>query len=342
MLGVGVSGGFSANLMFGPTDALLAGITNEALTSSNINYEVAVTGNWYFIIVSTFVLTAVGSFVTEKIVEPRLGEYTGEYQPDDEPITEDEKRGMRHALISLLVFLAMMALLTIPENAPLRALNEETGQMTLDYFLANGLLFMIFLLFAIPGYFYGRTTGKIRNSHDLVTGMSEAMSSMGGYLVLAFFAAQFINYFAYTNLGTILSVSGAELLAGIGFVGLPLIMAFILVTAFINLFIGSASAKWAIMAPIFVPMLYELNISPEMTQMAYRVADSSTNIISPLMAYFAMVIVFAQRYDKKSGIGTLISTMLSYSIAFLITWSILLVIWYVLGLPLGPGAPVTL
>lgn len=338
----GVSGGFSANLMFGPTDALLAGITNEALTSAGYNYEVAVTANWYFLIVSTFVLTAVGAYVTEKIVEPRLGEYTGDYQPDDEPITDDEKRGMRNALIALVLFLAVMAFLMIPENAPLRALNEDTGQMTLDNFLANGLLFMIFLLFAIPGYFYGKTTGKIKNSHDLVTGMTEAMRSMGGYLVLAFFAAQFINYFSYTNLGTILAVSGARVLEGIGFVGLPLILGFVLVTAFINLFIGSASAKWAIMAPIFVPMLLELNIAPEMTQMAYRIADSSTNIISPLMSYFAMIIVFAQRYDKKSGIGTLVSTMLSYSIAFLIVWTLLLMVWYYLGLPLGPGAPATL
>ncbi len=338
----GVSGGFSANLMFGPTDALLAGITNEALTSAGYNYEVAVTANWYFLIVSTFVLTAVGAYVTEKIVEPRLGEYTGDYQPDDEPITDDEKRGMRNALIALVLFLAVMAFLMIPENAPLRALNEDTGQMTLDNFLANGLLFMIFLLFAIPGYFYGKTTGKIKNSHDLVTGMTEAMRSMGGYLVLAFFAAQFINYFSYTNLGTILAVSGARVLEGIGFVGLPLILGFVLVTAFINLFIGSASAKWAIMAPIFVPMLLELNIAPEMTQMAYRIADSSTNIISPLMSYFAMIIVFAQRYDKKSGIGTLVSTMLSYSIAFLIVWALLLMVWYYLGLPLGPGAPATL
>ena len=338
----GVSGGFSANLMFGPTDALLAGITNEALTSAGYNYEVAVTANWYFLIVSTFVLTAVGAYVTEKIVEPRLGEYTGDYQPDDEPVTDDEKRGMRNALIALVLFLAVMAFLMIPENAPLRALNEDTGQMTLDNFLANGLLFMIFLLFAIPGYFYGKTTGKIKNSHDLVTGMTEAMRSMGGYLVLAFFAAQFINYFSYTNLGTILAVSGARVLEGIGFVGLPLILGFVLVTAFINLFIGSASAKWAIMAPIFVPMMLELNIAPEMTQMAYRIADSSTNIISPLMSYFAMIIVFAQRYDKKSGIGTLVSTMLSYSIAFLIVWALLLVVWYYLGLPLGPGAPATL
>lgn len=335
----GVSGGFSANLMFGPTDALLVGITNEALVSAGISYEVGVTSNWYFLIVSTFLLTIVGAYVTDKIVEPRLGEYTGDYQPNDEPITDDESKGMLYALISLIAFIALMAFLMIPENAPFRSLNEDSGQMTLDNFLGNGLIFLIFLLFAIPGFVYGRKTGKIKTSHDLVTGMTEAMSSMGGYLVLAFFAAQFINYFSYTNLGTLIAVSGANFLEAIGFVGLPLILAFIIVTAFINLFIGSASAKWAIMAPIFVPMLFELNIAPEMTQVAYRIADSSTNIISPLMSYFAMIIVFAQRYDKKSGIGTLVSTMLSYSIAFLITWAILLILWYFLRLPLGPGAP---
>ncbi|SFC54649.1 aminobenzoyl-glutamate transport protein [Alkalibacterium subtropicum] len=335
----GVSAGFSANLIFGPTDALLVGITNEALTSGGIEYDVAVTANWYFMIVSTFVLTVVGALVTEKVVEPRLGEYNGSYKPNDEPITDLENKGMRNALIALLVFLAIMAFLMVPANGALRALNDE-GVMTLDNFLRNGLLFMILLLFAVPGYFYGKTTGKIETSHDLVKGMSESMASMGGYLVLAFFAAQFINYFSYTNLGLILAVNGAEFLEAIGFVGLPLILAFILVTAFINLFIGSASAKWAIMAPVFAPMLFEVNIAPEMTLMAYRIADSSTNIISPLMSYFAMILVFAQRYDEESGLGTIISTMLSYSIAFLITWTLLLIVWYVLGLPLGPGAQI--
>lgn len=338
----GVSAGFSANLIFGPTDALLVGITNEALTAGGIDYDVAVTANWYFLIASTFLLTAVGAFVTEKIVEPRLGEYNGSYKPNDDPITAIQNKGMRNALIALLVFLGIMALLMIPQNAPLRALDEATGNMTLDAFLRQGLLFMIFLLFAVPGYFYGKTTGKIQSSHDLVKGMSESMSSMGGYLVLAFFAAQFINYFSYTNLGLILAVSGADFLEAIGFVGLPLILAFILVTAFINLFMGSASAKWAIMAPVFVPMLFSVNIAPEMTLMAYRIADSSTNVISPLMSYFAMILVFAKRYDEKSGLGTIISTMLSYSIAFLIAWTLLLVVWYMIGLPLGPGAQVIL
>jgi aminobenzoyl-glutamate transport protein len=336
----GVSGGFSANLIFGPTDALLVGITNEALVAGGIDYEVAVTANWYFLIVSTFVLTIVGAIVTEKWVEPRLGEYTGSYRPDNEPLTALQEKGLRNALFALIAFILVMAVLMVPENAPLRAPNDA-GVMTLDAFLSQGLLFMIFLLFAFPGFVYGKTIGKIKDSRDFVKGMSESMSSMGGYLVLAFFAAQFINYFSYTNLGTILAVSGADLLESIGFVGLPLILGFIIISAFINLFMGSASAKWAIMAPIFAPMMHSLNIAPEMTLMAYRIADSSTNIISPLMSYFAMILVFAKRYDEDSGLGTIISIMISYSIAFLILWTVLLVIWYFLGLPLGPGAPAT-
>ncbi|WP_277630792.1 AbgT family transporter [Atopococcus tabaci] len=338
----GVSAGFSANLVFGPTDALLSGITNEALASVGIPYEVAVTGNWYFIIVSTFLLALVGTLVTEKIVEPNLGEYTGAYKPTDEPLTEEENKGLKHAGIALLLFLALMMFLMIPESAPLRDLDPETGEMTLQSFLSSGLIFFIFLVFAIPGYFYGRATNKIRTSHDFVESMTESMRSMGGYIVLAFFAAQFINYFSYTNLGLLLASAGADFLEAIGFTGIPLIIAFILFTSFINLFMGSASAKWAIMGPVFVPMFFKLGLSPEMTQMAYRIADSSSNVISPLLSYFAMILVFMKRYEKDSGLGTLISTMLPYTIAFLISWTALLVIWYFFGLPLGPGAPVTL
>lgn len=337
----GVSGGFSANLLIGPTDALLTGITNAALDSAGVNYQMAVTGNWYFMIASTFVLTIVGTWLTDRIIEPRLGEYTGSFMPDDAPLTEGENRGLRNAGLALLAFVILMGFLMVPANAPLRSLNEATGQMTLDNFLSHGLIFAIFLLFTIPGIVYGKTVGKLNNSHDFVESMTESMKSMGGYIVLAFFAAQFINYFAYTNLGTILSVNGAEFLESIGFTGMPLIVAFIVVAAFMDLFLGSASAKWAIMAPIFVPMMFQLGLTPELTQTAYRIADSVVNIITPLMSYFPMVLVFMQRYDKKSGLGTLISTMLPYSIAFFFAWVGLLIIWYVFGLPLGPGAFVT-
>ena len=169
--------------------------------------------------------------------------------------------------------------------------------------------------------------------------MGKAMSSMGGYLALAFAASQFIAYFGYSNLGTILAVKGAEGLKSVGFTGLPLMLAFIVLTGFINLFMGSASAKWAIMAPVFIPMLMQLGYSPELTQVAFRIGDSCTNVISPLMSYFAFIVTFCQKYDKNSGMGTLISTMMPYSIVFLISWSIVFIIWYTLGLPIGPGAP---
>lgn len=336
----GVSGGFSANLIFGPTDALLAGITNEALRASKISATVDVTGNWYFLIVSTFILTIVGTLVTEKIVIPNLGEYKGSYVHDDKPITDLEKKALRNSLIAILIFVVILILAMAPQNAILKEA-DKSGDINIQHFLGNGLIFAILLLFLIPGVVYGKTVGKINSSNDLVEAMSQAMKSMSGFLVLAFFAAQFVSFFAYTNLGTVLSVKGAEFLEAIGLTGIPLIILFIILSAFINLFIGSASAKWAIMAPIFVPMFFKMGLSPELTQMAYRIADSSTNIISPLMNYFAMIVIFMQKYDKDRGLGTLISTMLPYSMAFLLLWSVLLIIWMAFGLPLGPGAPLT-
>ena len=336
----GVSGGFSANLIFGPTDALLAGITNEALRASKISATVDVTGNWYFLIVSTFVLTLVGTLVTEKIVIPNLGEYKGSYVHDDKPITDLEKKALRNSLIAILIFVVILILAMAPQNAILKEA-DKSGDVNIQHFLGNGLIFAILLLFLIPGVVYGKTVGKINSSNDLVEAMSQAMKSMSGFLVLAFFAAQFVSFFAYTNLGTVLSVKGAEFLEAIGLTGIPLIILFIILSAFINLFIGSASAKWAIMAPIFVPMFFKMGLSPDLTQMAYRIADSSTNIISPLMNYFAMIVIFMQKYDKDRGLGTLISTMLPYSMAFLLLWSVLLIIWMAFGLPLGPGAPLT-
>lgn len=209
--------------------------------------------------------------------------------------------------------------------------------MTLNNFLNNGLLPMILLAFAIPGVAYGKTVGTMKTTNQIVAGMSTGIGTMNSYLVLVFFASQFISYFNYTKIGTVVAVNGAEFLKNINFIGIPLIVSFMFLSSFLNLFMGSASAKWAIMAPIFVPMMFSLNISPELTQIAYRIGDSSTNIITPLMSYFAAIVAFAQRYDKTAGIGTLISNMLPYSFAYLIFWSLFLVIWIFIGLPLGPG-----
>lgn len=317
---------------------MLAGITNEALRSANIDYQIAPTANWYFMMASTVLLTIVGTLITEKIVEKNLGTYTGDYTPDKSEVTSIETKALKNAGIAVLIFIIIMAILMFPKNALFRMYDEAKGKMTLDVFMHNGFMVMILLLFLIPGVVYGKTTGKIKDSRDVIAAMTGAMESMGAMLVLSFFAAQFVNYFSYTNLGTIISVKGAELLESIGFTGLPLIIAFIIVSAFLNLFIGSASAKWAIMAPIFLPMMMRLGLTPELTQVAYRIGDSTTNIITPLMSYFAMIVMFAQKYDEESGIGTLISTMLPYSMIFLISWTALMIVWYMLGLPLGPGA----
>lgn len=337
----GVSGGFSANLALGTTDPLLTGLTNQALTATNIDMQIAATSNWWFLAASTFLIVIVGTIVTEKVVEKNLGTYEGDYVHNEDDLTPLENKGLRNAGIALLVFIVIMAFLMFPPNAIFREPETVEGVelLTLKNFLANGLMLLILLIFLVPGLAYGKTTGVIKDSNDLVKMMTKSMQGMGGYLVLAFFASQFVAYFGKSNLGTLLSVSGAEFLKSIGLNGIPLILLFIILSAFINLFMGSASAKWAIMAPIFVPMLFEMEIHPALTQVAYRIGDSTTNIISPLMSYFAMIVVFMQKYDKDSGLGTLISTMMPYTGFFLISWSTFLIIWMLLGIPVGPGAP---
>lgn len=335
----GVSGGFSANLIIGTTDPLLTNITNEALKAGGIDVQIAATCNWYFLFASTFLVTIIGTLVTTKIVEKNLGEYHGTYEPDEEPITDLERKGLRNALIGILVYIVIMAVLMFPANAPFRSFEETANALTLKEFLGNGLILALLLLFLVPGVIYGKTVGTIKDSQDLVDQMTKAMQGLGGFLVLAFFCAQFVEYFSKTNLALILAKNGAEFLESVGLNGLPLLILFVFVSAFINLFIGSASAKWAIMAPIFVPMMYEIGLSPALTQVAYRIGDSTTNIITPLMAYFAMIVVFMQKYDKKAGLGTLTSMMLPYSLSFLGGWTVFLIIWYVLGIPVGPDAP---
>ena len=208
--------------------------------------------------------------------------------------------------------------------------------------LGSGLVPIIVIFFALPGLAYGKSIGTIKNDSDVMGMLTKSMQGMAGYIVLVFFAAQFIAYFGYTNLGTILAVKGADFLETAGIGGIPLVIGFILIVGFLNLFMGSASAKWAILAPVFIPMLMRIGYSPEFTQLAYRIGDSSTNIISPLMSYFAMIIVFMQKYDKKASLGTLISVMLPYSITFLIGWSIFLAAWMLSGFPIGPEVQILL
>lgn len=332
----GVSGGFSANLLIGTIDPLLGGISTEAAKLMDPTYAVSATANWYFMIVSTFIIMIVGAWVTERIVEPRLGKYEGNEKAELHDITKEEKRGLRFAGMAFLLFIAGMAAMIGPVSGILR--DQNNGQILGHSPFMNSIVLIIALFFFFPGLAYGIGAKTVKNDKDVAHFMGKAMSTMGGYLVLAFVASQFVAYFSYTNLGTILAVNGAAFLKSTGMVGLPLILGFILVSAFINLFIGSASAKWAIMAPVFVPMFMALGFSPEFTQVAYRIGDSTTNIISPLMSYFAVIVAFAEKYDKKMGIGTIISTMLPYSLAFLLFWTVLMIIWFVAGWPIGPDA----
>ncbi|SET39960.1 aminobenzoyl-glutamate transport protein [Oceanobacillus limi] len=335
----GVSGGFSANLFLSGTDALLGELTIAGAAIFDPTYadNMNIAMNYYFIIVSVFVLTIVGTWVTEKIVEPRLGEYKGDYREKLETLASSEKKGLVWSGVALLIGAILVSLLVLPENAPMRGTGERP---IIESPFMSSLVPIIAILFFIPGIVYGMVTKAIRNDKDVADQMTDTMASMGMFIVLAFTAGQFVAYFNESNLGLVLGVYGAEFLQSVNLEGIPLVILFILLAAFINIFIGSASAKWAMMAPIFVPIMMQMGYSPELTQMAYRVADSATNIISPLMTYFAIIIAFAQKYDKKMGIGTLISTMFPYSIFFLIIWSIMLIVWMLFGIDLGPAGPI--
>ena len=340
----GVSGGYSANLLIGTVDPLLSGITQEAARLFDPEYTVDVSANWYFMVASTFLITGIGSFISLKIVEPSLGPYEGTPEDlDDEdshrmdPLSDVERRGLRNTLWATLIFAAVLVALVYPENAVLR--NQETGAVAGSPFL-KGIVAIIFVYFMMVGVVYGKTVGTIRNDRDVINAMAHAMSTLGLYIALVFFAAQFVKFFGWTNLGSITAVAGANFLQGIGFTGPVLFFLFILVCAFINLMLGSASAQWAVTAPIFVPMLMALGYAPEVIQAAYRIGDSSTNIITPMMSYFGLIMAFVAKYQPKAGVGTLIAMMLPYSVAFIIIWSLFFFLWtFVLGLPVGPASP---
>ena len=336
----GVAGGFGANLIPTPGDSLLAGITESAAHSIAPYYTVNILGNWYFMIASVFLIVIVGTFVTEKIVEPRLGEYKGEYVEDTE-LTKDVspivKRAMRGAGISFVITGVLLSLLIVPSWGPLRG----DGDLVASPFFTH-LIAVLFFLFLVPGIVYGRMTKQIRSNADIAANFMETIKSLSGFIVLAFMAGQFVGLFAQSNLGAIIAIHGGNFLYNVGFTGFGMIVAFMVLSGFVNLFIGSASAQWLIFAPIFVPMLMQLGYTPEFVQLAYRVGDSVTNPISPLLTYLALIIIFAQKYDKKAGMGTIISTMMPYTIFLTIFWFLLVGIWMLFGLPVGPGVGIFL
>jgi aminobenzoyl-glutamate transport protein len=333
----GVSGGYSANLLLGTIDPLLAGLSEEAARIIDPAYIVNPSCNWYFMFASTFVISATGTLVTERVVEPRLGAFTGlrDERTMATQLTPEEKRGLVFAAAAAVVFAGVLVWGTVPETGFLR--DPQTRGILRSPFM-SGIVALIFAAGLLTGIAYGLGAKTVRNDTDVVKSMGKAMETLGLYLVIVFFASQFVAFFNWTNLGLIFAVKGAEVLKASGLGTIPLIVSFILVSATINLFMGSASAKWAIMAPVFVPMFMLLGYTPEFTQAAYRIGDSTTNVISPMMTYFALIIAFMQRYQPSAGLGTLVATMLPYSVSFLIVWTLMLVVWIMLGLPVGPGA----
>jgi aminobenzoyl-glutamate transport protein len=333
----GVSGGFSANLVLGTIDPLLAGLSQEAARILDPSYEVNPTANYFFMVASTFVIAFAGTFVTERIVEPRLGKYTGEAEEKDnsfDKLSKIERKGLLIALLTLIAIIFITIIGIIPEDGFFRG--SDGGMLNSP--LIRGVVAMLFITAGATGLAYGFTTGAFKNDADVMKGMAASMKTLAVYLVLVFFAAQFVAYFKWSNLGIILAVKGADLIMSADIGLIPLMILFILLAATINMLMGSASAKWAIIAPIFIPMFMIMGYSPELSQVVYRIGDSVTNVISPMMSFFALIIAFIQKYEPKAGIGTIIAAMVPYSIAFLIVWILLLVVWLTLGIPLGPDA----
>ncbi|WP_174614515.1 AbgT family transporter [Virgibacillus ihumii] len=330
----GAGAGFTANLFVAGTDALLAGISTEAAALINDSITVTAVANWYFNIVSTFMLTIVGGLVTTKIVEPRLGEYKGgAVEEEDTEELPNAKKGFINALIAGLVYWAIVVTVIFLPDSPLR--NDEGGIVPSPFL--DGIVPIIFVFFVVIGVAFGITVKKIKSGKDVSDYMAESMKDMSSYIVLVFAIAQFIAFFNWSNLGTWVAVNGAEFLKDIEFTGIGLIIGYIIFTGLMNFLITSGSAKWAIEAPIFVPMFMQLGYSPGFTQVAYRIADSSINIITPLFPYMVIILAFMRKYDKNTNIGSYISLMLPYSITFLLSWIVLLLIFYFTGLPYGPG-----
>ena len=347
----GVSGGFSANLTPGGLDALLFGITESAYQASGIDagWSMNIAGNWWFIIALLVLYIPVIWWVADRIIEPMLGKWnpadgadTDGYQDVDAPLTGEQRRGLRHGYLALLGVALFWTAMTFGPGTPL--LNDGPEMATAPWYTIaapffQSLVAAFFALFLMAGWAYGRAAGTIKKTQDLVDMMTDAMKDMAYYLVLAFFAAHFVAMFNWSNLGLISAVHGADAIRNSG-LPLPIVLGLIVLFAgLLNLFVGSASAKWALLSPVLVPMLMLLGISPDGATAAYRVGDSATNIITPIMVYFPLVLVFAQRWQKNFGLGSLTAMMIPYSIWMLISGTLLMMIWLFLGLPLGPGAP---
>lgn len=333
----GVSAGFGSNFLIGSVDPILAGLSTSAAQILDPEMVINPLVNYFFMVASAIMIVVAGTWITEKIVEPRLGVYQGNVEKlQAVELTPLEKKGLRFAGWSTLAFIILIGMMVIPTNGILR--NPENGSVLHSPFM-DGIIFVLLLIFFVPGLVYGVVVGSIKNDKDVVKHMTHSMKGLAAYIVLVFFAAQFVYFFRYSNIGLIVAINGAEGLSSIGLTGIPLMISFVILAAFINMFMGSASAKWAIMAPVFIPMFMLLGYHPGLTQAAFRIGDSVTNVITPMMSYFALIVTYAEKYDDKYGIGTIISLMIPYTLMFLLFWIILLVVWMQFGIPVGFDGP---
>ncbi len=333
----GVSGGFSANVLISSTDVLLSGISTSAAGIVDPTYVVDTLSNYYFMCASTIIIAAVGTFITNRVIEPRLGVYDGNVPIEPlNPLTELEHKGLLYAGLLLAAWVAVLSIGVIPENGPLRDLATNSIFKSVVF---RGFVALLFLVSLSCGWVYGVVTKKITSAKDILTMMNKSVEGMTSYFVLVFFAAQFIAWFNDSKLGMVLAIKGVDLIQSLDLGLIPLVLLTIIFSAVTNLVMGSASAKWLLLAPIIIPMFMMLGYSPELAQCAYRIGDSSTNIITPMMTYFALIIVYFQKHKSDAGLGTIISTMLPYSLSFLVVWTLFIVIWLLIGIPLGPNAP---
>ena len=333
------SAGFAACLV--SIDALLGGLSTSAMSIVNPNYIVTPLANLIFMFFYTFFITFIIAYVNDKFIEPKVNQYFPEELVDNSDIednftelTNDENKGLKYAGIGFLVSIGIILLLSVPSGAPLR--NPETGLLLLGWSpLLSAIIPVICLIFFIPGIFYGIATKKIKNDKDLMTLLFKSLDGFGAFIVLCFFSSIFISWFSYSQLGIIIAAKGGQFLSEIGLTRIPLMIVFILFCSFINLFIGSMSSKYVLIAPIFLPMLYKMGVSPELSQLAYRLGDSATNIISPLMSFFPLVLIYCNKYNKKFGFGDLLAYMMPHAIVILITSIIFFGIWLLFNLPIG-------
>ena len=333
------SAGFAACLV--SIDALLGGLSTSAMCIVNPNYIVTPLANSIFMFFYTFFITFIIAYINDKIIEPKVNQYFPEESVDNNKIEENftelssnENKGLKYAGIGFLVSIGIILLLSVPSNAPLR--NPETGLLLLGWSpLLSAIIPVICLIFFIPGIFYGIATKKIKNDKDLMTLLFKSLDGFGAFIVLCFFSSIFISWFSYSQLGIIIAAKGGQFLSEIGLTRIPLMIVFILFCSFINLFIGSMSSKYVLIAPIFLPMLYKMGVSPELSQLAYRLGDSATNIVSPLMSFFPLVLIYCNKYNKKFGFGDLLAYMMPHAIIILITSIIFFGIWLVFNLPIG-------